>query len=74
MGEPPRDPCELMLARRHGWSIFTLGGVIALSLPAALGVSVRWLEKPAREATTLAVGTSLVQLIAGLLTLLRCRL
>jgi Ca2+-transporting ATPase len=52
MREPPRDPREPVLARRHWRSIFGLGGAIALSVLGALGASALWLEKPAREATT----------------------
>jgi Ca2+-transporting ATPase len=54
MREPPRDPREPILARRHWRSIFVLGGVIAISVLAALGLAVLWLEKPAREATTIS--------------------
>jgi Ca2+-transporting ATPase len=57
MGERPRDPREPILARRHWRSIFLLGGVIALSVLAALGLSVLWLKKPGREATTVAFVT-----------------
>jgi len=54
MRDPPRHPREPMLTRRHWWRIFSLGGVIALSVLAALGLSVVWLEMPAREVTTVA--------------------
>ncbi len=54
MRDPPRDPREPVLARRHWRSIFSLGAVIALSVLAALAVSVFWLEKPSLEATTIA--------------------
>jgi len=54
MRQPPRDPREPILTRRHWRSMFMLGGIIALSVLAALAVSVYWLEKPAAEATTVA--------------------
>jgi len=54
MREPPRDPAEPILARRHWRLLFGLGGVIALSVLAALALSVWWLGLPAREATTVS--------------------
>jgi Ca2+-transporting ATPase len=54
MRDPPRDPREPILTRRHWRSIFAGGGAIALCVLGALAVSVVWLEKPAREATTVA--------------------
>jgi Ca2+-transporting ATPase len=57
MREPPRDPREPVLTRGHWRSIFGLGGVIALSVLAALGLAVHWLGKPAREATSVAFMT-----------------
>jgi Ca2+-transporting ATPase len=54
MRNPPRDPREPVLTRRHWHEIFGLGGVIALSVLAALGLAVHWLEKPAAEATSVA--------------------
>jgi Ca2+-transporting ATPase len=54
MRDPPRDPREPVLTRRHWQSIFGLGGIIALSVLAALGLSVVWLGKPAPEATTVS--------------------
>jgi Ca2+-transporting ATPase len=54
MRESPRDPREPMLARRHWREIFGFGAVIALSVLAALGLSIHWLEMPAAEATTVS--------------------
>ena len=54
MREPPRDPREPLLTRRHWRSIFALGGVIALSVLAALGLALFWLDKASREATTVS--------------------
>ena len=54
MRDPPRDPREPMLLRAHWRSIFGLGGVMAISVLAALGLSSLWLELPEREATTVA--------------------
>ena len=54
MREPPRDPREPIVARRHWRLIFGMGGVIALSVLAALALSIWWLGKPAREATTVS--------------------
>lgn len=51
---PPRDPGEPILVRRHWWNIFALGGVIALSVLVALGLSVLWLEKSPQETTSVA--------------------
>jgi Ca2+-transporting ATPase len=57
MREPPRNPHEEMLGTRHWRIIFGLGAVIALSVLAALGLAVSWLEKPAHEATSVAFVT-----------------
>ncbi len=54
MQQPPRDPREPILTRRHWRSVFTLGAIIAISVLAALLVSVFWLDKPEREVTTIA--------------------
>jgi Ca2+-transporting ATPase len=54
MREPPRDPSEPTLTRRLWRSIFALGGVIALSVLAALALALLWLRKPEAEATTVA--------------------
>ena len=54
MSEPPRDPKEPVLTRRHWRDIFAVGGVIAACVLAALGVSLLWLDRPAMEATTVA--------------------
>jgi len=54
MRDPPRDPREPILAERQWRLIFGLGAVIALSVLAALGLAVFWLDKPEQEATTIA--------------------
>jgi Ca2+-transporting ATPase len=54
MRERPRDPREPMLTQQHWRSIFGLGFVIAVSVLAALGLAVLWLDMPAREATTVS--------------------
>tara|TARA_R110002072_G_scaffold46591_9_gene128973 strand:+ start:2205 stop:4886 length:2682 start_codon:yes stop_codon:yes gene_type:complete len=54
MARPPRNPSEPILLRRHWWSIFSLGSVIALCVIAAMTLSLQWLNKPVTEATTIA--------------------
>jgi Ca2+-transporting ATPase len=54
MRQSPRDSSEPILSRHHWRSMFALGGIIALSVLAALLLCVHWLEKPAGEATTVA--------------------
>ena len=54
MRDPPRDPQESILERQHWRTIFLVGGVMASSVLAALGVAVLWLELPGRQATTVA--------------------
>jgi Ca2+-transporting ATPase len=54
MREPPRDPREPLLTRRHWRQIFALGAVIALCVMAALAAALLWLERPAPEAITIA--------------------
>jgi len=52
--EPPRDPGEPMLARRHWRHVFLFGAVMAASVLAALAVSLLWLGKTESQATTIA--------------------
>jgi Ca2+-transporting ATPase len=54
MREAPRDPREPVLLRRHWRQIFRLGGVIALSVLAALAASILWLDRSRMQATTTA--------------------
>jgi Ca2+-transporting ATPase len=54
MRDPPRDPREPVVTTRHWREIFGFGGAIAVSVLAALGLAVHWLEKPGAEATSVA--------------------
>jgi len=53
MSVPPRDPREPVLTRAHWWSVFALGGVIAVCVLAALGTALL-VGRPAEQATTVA--------------------
>lgn len=54
MNRPPRDPREPVLSRHQWRDIFAVGAVIAASVLGAMGVSLLGLDRPTREATTVA--------------------
>jgi Ca2+-transporting ATPase len=54
MRDPPRDPKDSILTRHHWRTIFAMGGVMALSVLAALAAAVHLLELPGRQATSVA--------------------
>jgi len=54
MGEPPREPGEAFLTRRHWRDIFALGGVIAACVLGAMVTCLFPLGRSAEEATTVA--------------------
>ena len=54
MSEPPRDPKESVLTRRHWRSSFVVGSVIAACVLGAMGICMLVLDRPAEQSTTVA--------------------
>ena len=54
MRQPPRDPREAVLTRRHWLSIIGYGTLIAAATLAAFGLGLAWLEVGEAEAVTMS--------------------
>lgn len=53
MQQPPRDPQESVLTRRHWWAIAAYGILIAVALLGAFALGLSWLGMSPTEATTI---------------------
>ncbi len=53
MQQPPRDPQESVLTRRHWWAIAAYGILIAVALLGAFALGLSWLGMTPQEATTI---------------------
>ena len=54
MLEPPRDPQEPLLTRRHWTTIFVFGVLIAVVVLGTMQLAVSWLDASQERATTIA--------------------
>jgi len=54
MKQPPQDPGEPILTRRHWWSIFSYGGLIAVPVLASFWIAMTQLNLDAAESVTIS--------------------